>query len=486
MKTLSTHLLRLSAPLALGLLCWRFILSVFFPLADKTEARYAEIARISLEYGQWIMPHLSEHEPFMAKPPLSTWLSAGSMAIFGVAPWAARLPSLLLSVVMVWMVWQFMAKQLRHLTVSQRWLIVAALAVCPLFFVQAATVMTDTVHTCLVMAAMFISQRLLQSDYPGARSLTEIKKLQWLFWACIGCGMLAKGLGTVALIVIPLALFALITRQIIYCLRLIIAPLPILVLMCIPLIWHVLAERDFPGFNQYYFIGEHFSRFTDPGWKGDRYGIAQNRPRGTIWLFWIGAILPFISVFLTSLWKVFRDKTFLAQPLNIFFWSWCLAPLLFFTFSRNIIITYPLTAVIPFIVLCAIHLNQNLISTQRMVFHTWIGAVLLFVFGVVILNRQVNINAADQVVRVMNEKSLNFSEVCVTFKPLYSLNFYSRSEIKKSPQYSLMDVNNHFSCKWLLIETNDVAQVQKQNHLNWLNSYSDKNYTLMQRYNNGK
>ena len=49
-----------------------------------------------LETGDWLVPQFDYGVPFWGKPPLSTWLSAASMAVFGVNEFAARLPSLLL------------------------------------------------------------------------------------------------------------------------------------------------------------------------------------------------------------------------------------------------------------------------------------------------------------------------------------------------------------------------------------------------------
>jgi 4-amino-4-deoxy-L-arabinose transferase-like glycosyltransferase len=53
-------------------------------LLDKTKARYAEIARIMWDTNQWIMPQIDYGIPFWAKPPLSTWLSAGSYFLLGL------------------------------------------------------------------------------------------------------------------------------------------------------------------------------------------------------------------------------------------------------------------------------------------------------------------------------------------------------------------------------------------------------------------
>ena len=76
---------------------FRLLLTATIPLLDKTEARYAEIARIMHETNQWIVPEIDYGVPFWAKPPLSTWLSAASFVVFGVNEFAARFPSFLLS-----------------------------------------------------------------------------------------------------------------------------------------------------------------------------------------------------------------------------------------------------------------------------------------------------------------------------------------------------------------------------------------------------
>ena len=76
----------------------RLITLAAYPLMDPTEARYGEIARKMLETNAWIMPQFEYGVPFWGKPPLSIWLSAASMALFGVDELAARLPSLLLMI----------------------------------------------------------------------------------------------------------------------------------------------------------------------------------------------------------------------------------------------------------------------------------------------------------------------------------------------------------------------------------------------------
>ena len=80
------------------LVVWRAFLNGAIPLMDKTEARYAEIARIMAETNNYITPQIDYGIPFWAKPPLSTWFSALSMDVFGVSEFTVRLPYLLFSI----------------------------------------------------------------------------------------------------------------------------------------------------------------------------------------------------------------------------------------------------------------------------------------------------------------------------------------------------------------------------------------------------
>ena len=70
--------------LLLVLVANRALINYLLPLMDKTEARYAEIARIMVETNNWILLQIDYNVPFWAKPPLSTWLTAISIEVFGL------------------------------------------------------------------------------------------------------------------------------------------------------------------------------------------------------------------------------------------------------------------------------------------------------------------------------------------------------------------------------------------------------------------
>lgn len=81
---------------AIGMLAaLRLWFMAVLPLTDTTEARYAEIVRIGLLHGFWLMPHADATTPFFAKPPLSTWLSMLATRGLGWSEFAVRLPQLL-------------------------------------------------------------------------------------------------------------------------------------------------------------------------------------------------------------------------------------------------------------------------------------------------------------------------------------------------------------------------------------------------------
>ncbi len=59
------------------------------PLADTTEARHAEVGREFAEGGHWLIPTLN-YQPHLTKPPLTDWLVALGIKLFGANEFGAR------------------------------------------------------------------------------------------------------------------------------------------------------------------------------------------------------------------------------------------------------------------------------------------------------------------------------------------------------------------------------------------------------------
>ncbi len=84
-------------------LCTFFILLGSRALNEPDEGRYSEIAREMIETGDWLVPHFW-YLPHLDKPPMTYWLVAASMKLFGQNEWAVRLPVALAGISGVWAV----------------------------------------------------------------------------------------------------------------------------------------------------------------------------------------------------------------------------------------------------------------------------------------------------------------------------------------------------------------------------------------------
>jgi 4-amino-4-deoxy-L-arabinose transferase-like glycosyltransferase len=315
----------------LFLLLCRVVSMCFIPLNDVSEARYGEIARKMLETGNWITLLHDYNIPFWAKPPLSTWLSAASMKLFGVNEFAARFPGLLLSIAVLWLIWDLASKHGGKVIATLSTLILSGTLY---FFLDAGTVMTDpSLIFCITLVWVAFWHAIVNQN----------RCWSYLFFIGLGLGLLAKGPVAIVLAGMPLFCWSLIRKQ----WRNLWARLPwgkgILIVLGIALPWYICAEIRTPGFLKYFLVGEHFHRFITPGWAGDKYGYAHQEHWGMIWVFAMFGIFPWCI--LGGAWFIKYRKTLPSLFQDEDGWLGYLflctvVPLLFFTFSSNIIYTY--------------------------------------------------------------------------------------------------------------------------------------------------
>ena len=327
-----------------------------YPLTDTTEARYAEVARKMAELGNWVTPLYDYGVPFWAKPPLTTWLSAVSIKLFGVNEFAARLPYFLLAVLIAWLLWDWV----RRASDRQAQLAVTMLSGTMLYFIASAAVMTDlglVLGTTLAMRGFWAAFEKQESGRP---------KEVWLLFIGLGIGLLAKGPIAVVLSGLPIGLWMLLTGNIKTSWQRLPWIKGSLLTLAIAAPWYVIAEIRTPGFWEYFFIGEHWNRFTVTGWAGDKYGTAHATQRGAIWLFALAAAMPWTAL-LPLLWIGRKTLASLQKPesasysrhFTVYLLAWSLAPCLFFTMSGNILWTYVLPALPAMALLAARWLSRD-------------------------------------------------------------------------------------------------------------------------------
>jgi len=126
----------------------RGILNALIPLMDKTEARYAEIARIMAETQNWIVLQIDYGVPFWAKPPLSTWASALSISIFDASALYVRLPYLIVCTFIGWWIGKFNTN-----TSNSNYLTGIILLTIPEFFLHLCVGSTEV---CLTLSFMIL------------------------------------------------------------------------------------------------------------------------------------------------------------------------------------------------------------------------------------------------------------------------------------------------------------------------------------------
>ncbi|MCP4114436.1 MAG: glycosyltransferase family 39 protein [Desulfobacteraceae bacterium] len=297
--------------------------------------------------GDWITPQFSLGVPFWGKPPLSFWFTAAGFRVLGLHEWAGRLPSFLMNLFMVAMVWRLAARRKGQLFARTAALILSS---CLLFWIAGGAVMTDSTLGCATTLCMVSFWRAMDTGTAPGRVWG------YLFFAGLAMGLLAKGPVALVLIGFPLALWTVACGRV----RQVLQALPWLkgtvLTLVLALPWYVAAEWKTPGFLEYFLVGEHWNRFLVPGWKGDLYGSAHARPRGTIWIYWLGAAFPWSFIVPGMLAK---NPTGITGALKSgkgwysYLILWSVTPMLLFTLAGNILPAYVLPGLPAFALLGA-------------------------------------------------------------------------------------------------------------------------------------
>ncbi len=320
------------------------------------EPRYAWIARDMAETGDWVTPRLYG-KPWFEKPPLYYWGAAISFKLFGVSEAAARLPSaisaLLATLAMAWLAWRIYGAE------TARWLLLLLPTTVGMigFSHAAATDMPFSAMLTIAMVCVAVLLRLplecgglppLSSNEaaatksagtpataPNSSSLTSSTFLtSLLFGFFLGLAVLAKGPAAIILCGGAVFFWALFTKRWRDALRLL-HPAAIAALCLTALPWYILCARRNPDFFRVFFIEHNFKRFLTPEFQH-------------IQPFWfyipvvLVAFLPWTVGMLAGL-----VDSLSRSPLNSFFLSLGLFPVLFFTVSRSKLPGYILPAVPP-------------------------------------------------------------------------------------------------------------------------------------------
>jgi 4-amino-4-deoxy-L-arabinose transferase-like glycosyltransferase len=394
-----------------------------YPLHDTTEARYAGIAFRMVEKNDFITPWFLPDIPFLGKAPFSFWATAISFKVFeSYHEFFARLPHFLMSLIVMFVGFLW-TKKIAGIERGYKFSIIFASTVG---FSLLSSVMTEA---SLIMGITFTNIGFFYG-------IKKDKRYGYLFFIGLTISILTKGLVGVVLSGMPCFFYVLIRNKWRELLNLpLITGFTLTFSLTFP--WFYLMEKANPGFLEYFIVGEHFNRFLVSGWQGDRFGTAHNEP-----LF---MIIPFFM--LCSLqWLIYASIIFVAKlkaisfknlsDENLFLGLSFILPLLFFSFSKNIVIPYAIPSILPFVMLIAI--NRD-ISFKALV---WLSLPLV-ILGVFLFASLDSFKHSDKFIiqhfNIQEKKVLYYLE-----KPDFSSYFYARDKIKQIEQDEMLLLNDVF------------------------------------------
>jgi 4-amino-4-deoxy-L-arabinose transferase-like glycosyltransferase len=287
-------------------------------LLDDVDSIYIEIAREMLQRHDFVTPYI-DGVRFFDKPPLMYWMAAGSMHLFGIHDWAARLPLALAVLALLLAVYALGIRLFATISPAEtpdRGGFYAALAMAtsigPYLYTRfyipdilIALWMTLAVHLFLIAL-----NRIQPVGQPGRTSPTCQDQRSALlpclaFAAVMAANVLTKGLIGLAFPIGFVLLYLAFTKQLRVLLKL--HPLPsALVFLILAAPWHILAALRTPaislpanlglpatgGWAWFYLYNEHIARFLSKRIPHD-YGQTP------LLLFWV-----YLAIWIVP-WTVF-------------------------------------------------------------------------------------------------------------------------------------------------------------------------------------
>jgi len=334
------------SPRTLWALAIGFLIIWFYMLGARTlvptdEGRYAEMGREMLATGDWITLRLNGIKYF-EKPPLQNWMNALTFAVFGLGDWQARLWTGLCGLIGVASV-AYTGNKL----FSRRVGIVAALVLGSSFYWAGmghvnSLDMGLSGMMVLCMCGLLVGQRDGVSD-------TERRNAMLVCWAGMALATMSKGLIGFVLPGAVLVIYTLLTRDWALWARLHMGK-GLILFFAITAPWFILIALKNPEHPHFFFIHEHFQRFTS--------GVHN---RGGAWYYFFPflllGIVPWLGVLLQGLWTGVKEQSQGFQPRKLLL-VWAVFFFFFFSISGSKLPGYILPIFPALALLIAFYVDQ--------------------------------------------------------------------------------------------------------------------------------
>jgi 4-amino-4-deoxy-L-arabinose transferase-like glycosyltransferase len=333
-------------------------------LIKPDEGRYAEISREMAASGDWVTPRLNGIKYF-EKPPLHYWANAIAFALFGQHEWAARLWSALTGMLGIVLAWYTG----RRLFGAAAGLYAALVLGSSLMYVVVGHLNTLDMGLTLFLFTALSAFLLAQRDQVSARD-----NIAWMHiaWAAMALAVLSKGLVGVVIPAATLVLYTLIQRDWHPWRRLHLITGPLLFL-AITVPWFVLVSIRNPEFAWFFFVHEHFLRYT-----------TTIHHRIEPWYYFIPLLivggLPWTIVMMDACWRAWKVEPGATFQVRRFLLIWCGFVLLFFSVSGSKMPSY----VVPLLPAAALLTGWRLTFIRGATLGRQIAPIMLLALGALI------------------------------------------------------------------------------------------------------
>lgn len=292
------------------------------PLMEPDEARYSDIPSLMNRSGDYVTPHLN-HVVYLEKPPLCYWATAFFFKIFGENNFSSRLFVALCAWGCILLVYKMGA----FLKDEKTGLYGAAVLTTFLYHALIGRInILDMPLTFFVSLAVWAGYR-----YLAGNSSTRI--WCYLLYFASALALLAKGLIGIVFPFAILVCWLILSRRWRDILRLV-SPVGILILLAVSSPWIILAQKANKDFLWFFFVQEHFLRYT-----------TTMHGRDNIFFYYVPVLILGTMPWIAFLGEAVKGSgmewsSFLKKDENRFLLLWGSFIFLFFSLSSSKLIPY--------------------------------------------------------------------------------------------------------------------------------------------------
>lgn len=336
-------------------------------LTSPDEGRYAEIAREMAQSGDWVTPRYNGVKYF-EKPILLYWVTATAFALFGENEWAARLwvgLTALGGIALSYATGRILLGQPAAVCGA------AVLASSPIWIVSGQVNTTDMGVGFFLHAAL-CAFLLAQRDGASARAL---HRFMLACWAAMALAVLSKGLIGIVLPALALAAYVAVTRDFRLLGRLHFGT-GLLLFVAIAAPWFVLVSIRNPEFPRFFFIHEHFGRYT----------VVEGYNRYAPWWYFAAILaigmLPWTFTVARALISALSASVAPSQGVDPrrMLAFWIVVVIVFFSFSKSKLPGYIVPAVPAIAMLAGARIAAAPSRDLVWLFGVWLGAAAIALF----------------------------------------------------------------------------------------------------------